>query len=189
MKVGDNMNIEIRKAKVEEAKDIVMINNIEWRSTYKGLIPNRIFDMMDQKTDQRIKRKQQTIKEKNNTFVALLDGKVVGFSSYGKAHDDEYSDAGQIYACYILDEYHKYGIGSKLIAQGMQALINDGYTTMISGCLVGNSANEFHKYVGGKYIKTIDFDAFGYIAKENIYYYEDINKALEMNKEKIKSRG
>lgn len=182
------MNIEIRKAKVEEAKDIIMINNIEWRSTYKGLLPDYIFDKREENSEERIEKFKKSIQENNNIYVALVDNKVVGFASYGKAKDDEYSNAGQIYACYILDEYHKYGIGTKLITHGMEALVNDGYTTMISGCLEGNPANEFHKFVGGKYIKTIDFPIFDYVAKENIYYHENLAKSLEMNKQKLNKR-
>ena len=183
------MNIIIRKAKEEDAKEIAQINNIEWKITYKELLPEWIFNKREENIEERIEKMKKSIKEKNNIYVAVDNDKIVGFASYGASKQEDFPNEGQIYACYILDDYHGASIGRRLIIRAMESLVNDGYTTMVSGCLKGNSANEFHKSVGGVYQKTVDFEVFGYKALENLYYYEDLVKSLEMNKEKLKQRG
>ena len=182
------MEVIIRKANPEENEDIAKITDIEWRTTYKNILPEEVIEKREKVAREKRKLRKETIKKEKNYFVALINNKIVGFSSIGPTTDNEYPNAGQIYACYILDEYHGLGIGRKLIIKSIEELISRGYTTMITGCLVGNLANEFHKSVGGEYIKTTDFDIFGFKAKENIYFHDNLNKSLELNKEKIKVR-
>ena len=182
------MNIEIRKASVEDAKDMADINIIEWKTTYKDLLPEWIFEKREENREERIEKMGKSIKEKDNVYVAVVDGKVVGFASYGKSPYDDYSTSGQVYACYILDEYHNLGIGRMLVVKAMEELVSDGYTTLVTGCLDGNPANEFHKSIGGVYEETIDFEVYDYKAKENLYFHEDLAKSLEMNKEKLNKR-
>lgn len=59
------MNIEIRKAKPEEAEQIIDINIKVWNSTYKNLISQKIIDKLQFKDDERIRNKEKSLKEKN----------------------------------------------------------------------------------------------------------------------------
>ena len=47
-----------------------------------------------------------------------------------------------------------------------------GYDKMIIGCLKENSANEFYKHMGGKFIKTRIFEKLQ--MSENVYYFDNI---------------
>ncbi len=58
------MNIEIRKAKPEEAEQIIDINIKVWNSTYKNLISQKIIDKLQFKDDERIRNKEKGFKEK-----------------------------------------------------------------------------------------------------------------------------
>lgn len=58
------MNIEIRKAKPEEAEQIIDINIKVWNSTYKNLISQKIIDKLQFKDDERIRNKEKDFKEK-----------------------------------------------------------------------------------------------------------------------------
>jgi len=98
-------NIVIRKAVPEDAEKIIDINIRVWNTTYKNLISQEIIDKLQFKDEARIVRNQKSIKENQNTFVALVDGKIVGFHTFGKTRDENFGDAGEIYAGYILDEY------------------------------------------------------------------------------------
>lgn len=180
------MNIVIRKARVEEAEKITDINIKEWWSTYKGLIPDDVIAKIQVKDQARIDRTKKAIKEKNNTFVAEVDGKVVGFSSYGKSKNENYPDSGEIYTCYILDKYHGMKIGRMLADEVMEELIKEGYETMITRCLVGNPFNAWHKALNGIFVGNSIIDMRGYELEDNVYYHEDIYQTYESNKEKIK---
>lgn len=183
------MNIIIRKATIEDAETIIDINIKVWNTTYKDLIPQEIIDKLQTKDYTRIKRQKNNIKEKNNTYVAEVDGKIVGFNTFGKTRDENYKNAGEIYAEYILDEYQGLGLGRRMAIACMKELIKEGHTTLITKCLDRNSSNKFHKSLGGIFVGQSIFEPLGiYVGKENIYYHNNLEKSLDYNIEKINKK-
>ena len=179
-------NIVIRKAVPEDAENIIDISIEVWNETYNDLIPKEIIDKLQSKDETRIEKQKRSIKEKNHTFVVEVDGKLVGFHSFGKCKDDNFKDSGEIYAGYILDGYQGLGIGRKMAVACMQELIEEGYNTLVTKCLDGNPSNEFHKSLGGIFVGQSRFEPLGiYVGMENIYYHENLKKSLEYNKEII----
>ena len=61
------------------------------------------------------------IKFPDNTLVAKVGEKVVGFAAYGKYRDDTFS-GGEIYAIYVLEEYQKRKIGYALMRAALDEL-------------------------------------------------------------------
>lgn len=183
------MNTEIRKAIPEDAERIIDIHIKVWNSTYKDLIPKEIIDKLQYKDEERIKKKENSIRQKNNTYVALVDGKIVGFSTFGKTKFDGYPNAGEIYSEYILDEFQNLGLGRKMAIECMKELLKLGYTELISACLDGNPSNEFHKSLGGVLVNQIEFEPLGvHVGLENINYYKNLESILESNIEKEKNK-
>lgn len=178
------MQVEIKKLKESEAEEKIDINIKTWWTTYKGLIPDDIIAKIQVKTKERIEQQKKTIREKNNTYGIYVDNKLIGYSSYGPARDENYKDSCEIYSCYILEEYQRLHLGSRVVIKILEDFINEGYKTMITKCLVGNKANKFREAIGGKYVKTINSIILGYTFTENIYYHDDIKKSLEINKDK-----
>jgi hypothetical protein len=71
----------------------------------------------------------------------------------------------------------------------MKELLDEGYTTLVTKCLVGNPANEFHKSLGGVYVGQDTFEPRGiYVGKENVYYHDDLAKSYEYNLNRIKQK-
>ncbi len=183
------MNIVIRKKEIEDVEKCIDINIKEWWSTYKGLIPDYVIAKLQVKDQNRIDKTIKIIKEKNNTYVSEVNGEVVGFSSYGKSRDENYPGSGEIYSCYVLDEYHGMKIGRMLADKVMEELIKEGYKTMITRCLVGNPFNAWHKALGGDFAGETKTNILGYEFTENVYYHNNIQKSYQLNKEKIKGSG
>lgn len=178
------MKIEIKKLREEEAEEKIDINIKVWWTTYRGLIPDEIIAKLQTKTKERIERQKQTIREKNNTYGIYVDGKLVGYSSYGPARDENYKDSCEIYSCYILEEYQRLHLGRKVVIKILEDFIQEGYKTMITKCLVGNPANKFHEAIGGDFRNHTEIDLLGERFLENVYYHEDIKKSLKLNQEK-----
>lgn len=178
------MKIEIKKLREEEAEEKIDINIKVWWTTYRGLIPDEIIAKLQTKTKERIERQKQTIREKNNTYGIYVDGKLVGYSSYGPAKDENYKDSCEIYSCYILEEYQRLHLGRKVVIKILEDFIQEGYKTMITKCLVGNPANKFHEAIGGDFRNHTEIDLLGERFLENVYYHEDIKKSLKLNQEK-----
>lgn len=180
------MKIVIRKAIPEDAERIIDISIEVWNTTYKNLIPQEVIDKLQTKDKARIEKQKSTIKD-NHTYVVEVDGKIVGFHTFGQSKDENYPNAGQIYAGYILDKYQGLGLGRRMAIECMKELKKEGYKTLITKCLVGNSSNEFHKSLGGVFIGKCPFEPFGmHIGEENIYYHADLEKSLNYNLENLK---
>lgn len=178
------MKIEIRKITEEEAEEKIDINIKVWWTTYRGLIPDEIIAKLQTKTEERIERQKQTIREKNNTYGIYVDNKLVGYSSYGPARDENYKDSCEIYSCYILEEYQRLHLGRKVVIKILEDFIQEGYKTMITKCLVGNPSNKFHEAIGGQLKGVTESELMGEKFKVNVYYHDDIRKSLILNQQK-----
>ena len=84
-----------------------------------------------------------------------------------KSYDDSYAE---IYALYVDDSYKKQGIGSKLVEFAFEELRKE-YDYVLISTLVDNSANEFYKKIGGKFVGNCDFLLGNDKFVENMYEY------------------
>ena len=168
------MNIEIRKAKEIDAGGIVLVYTYTWETTYKGLIPDEILENRRNTIEDRIPTTANSIKEKDNAYVAVDGNKIVGIMTYGKSRDNNYPDSGEIYSIYVLKEYQGLGIGKDLFMNGIKELINKGYNNMILNVLIGNKTiNFYEKYSGIKVGQRQD--NFGTtVLTENIMYFDNL---------------
>ena len=157
----------IRKANVNDAKDIVKVNVMGWKNTYKNIFPQTFLDELDPEDENSIRKCQEKI---NQYAVCEVDNKIVAMIRYGrnkKSYDDSYAE---IYALYVDDSYKKQGIGSKLVEFAFEELKNE-YDYLLISTLVDNSANEFYKKIGGKFVGNCDFLLGNDKFVENVYEY------------------
>ena len=170
------MSILIRKGKVEDAKGVVEVNTYTWETTYKGLMPDEVLEERIKTMDERIPKMAESVRKKDNLFVAEDNDKIVGMMTYGPSRNEEYQEIGQIYAIYVLKEYQGLGIGKKLFMTGIKELIGKGYNSMIVNVLDGNKTRKFYEKYGGKKVGKIE-DYFGNAKlTEHTMYFENLDK-------------
>lgn len=171
-------NFIIRRANEYDTKSIIDISNKTWITTYKGLLSDKTLNDKITKTETRIKKLKNIIKDNNNYYVAIVDNKIIGFISYGKSRNKKYENYGEINALYVLKEYQKLGIGKKLFLKGIENLVNLGFKNMILNVLEGNNTINFYKHFNGEIIDQ-RYDYFSdELIKENIMLFKDINKLI-----------
>jgi hypothetical protein len=96
------MTQQIRRATVDDAQDIAQIQVSSWRSTYANLLPAEVLANMD--VTRRTEVWRNNINSPNQDhFVAVLDGRAVGFVCGGPARGTWEYD-GELYALYLYDE-------------------------------------------------------------------------------------
>jgi GNAT superfamily N-acetyltransferase len=167
------MEYLIRRRIKNDCKQIAHIVTVAWNETYKGLVPEWFLEQLKNNENERAEKSYNEFdKTNNNQLVLEVDNKVVGFVNYGKSHDEEFSDCGEIYALYIIGDYQGNGLGKKLVEEAKIELKRLGFNKMIISCLKGNISNEFYKHIGGKYIKEGIYQRLN--IPENIYYFENI---------------
>ncbi len=165
------MEYLIRNSDKKDVYGVTHVVTVSWNETYKGIVSNEELEKLKSNEDERAKRTLE--KFTNDEFAQLvleINNEIVGFIRFGKSMDTEFDNCGEIYAFYIINKYHGFGLGRKLFEKACDELKKKGFDKMIIACLKGNPTNEFYKHMGGKYIKDGLFERLN--LKENIFYFD-----------------
>lgn len=160
--------MEIRKAKKEDAKAIINININSWIETYKGIFPDVFLNSLSKNIDESITKCENKI---NEYIVAVIDNRVVGFSRIGPNKKGYSNDYAEIYALYIDKNHKRQKIGTNLVKHSFSILSNK-YKYCLISTLKDNSANNFYKKLGGKFIKNCEFNIMNNNYTENLYEFK-----------------
>ncbi len=120
--------IKIRKATSEDAAGIAKVQVETWKTAYKGLMPDDYLNSLSAES-KTAKWKEGIGDPKDKTYlVAELNGEVVGFCIVGPTRDEDANkEIGELYAIYVLKSHAGNGIGSKLMTNGLEILVNQGF--------------------------------------------------------------
>ncbi|AUD62708.1 hypothetical protein BK010_03570 [Tenericutes bacterium MO-XQ] len=100
----------IRKATINDSNGKGYVHYKSWIETYTGLFPDEIMEKIT------LERSVKLAKEHpENTYVAIVDQKIVGFACYIESRDTDLKNAGEIMAIYILNDFKNMGIGKALM--------------------------------------------------------------------------
>ncbi|WP_042478270.1 GNAT family N-acetyltransferase [Bacillus ndiopicus] len=160
--------MNIRQAKLEDAKGIAIVHVDSWRSTYRGIVAQSYLDNLSYSEREELWR---TAIPYGHVFVAEnKQGEIVGFATAGKERSGVYPDyQGEISAIYILEEYQGQGIGKALIQQGVQYLQMKGFVSMLVLVLADNPSTAFYEAIGGEKIDVVEIEIGGESFKEAVY--------------------
>jgi GNAT superfamily N-acetyltransferase len=83
------------------------------------------------------------------TFVAELDGRVVGFASVGRSRDEGAENEGELYAIYLHPSCWGRGIGRALLERAEESMRSSGFERALLWVLEGNERGErFYRAAG-----------------------------------------
>lgn len=167
----------IRKANINDAKEIAHIRVDGWKTAYKGLIPDSFLDTLNYDIEaSRIKSKiDKTDPEfTSDILVYEEDSKVLAYAYYGKALDSSFANyQSEVLALYVLPAKKGMGIGTKLMNEIKELLSKQGYRNMIVWCLKGNySSIKFYEHLGGVVKEEREFEIDGMKVTELGIVYE-----------------
>lgn len=171
-------NIEIRRARLEDAAEIANVHTNSWRETYKGLIPQDYLDDRPLHFKNRYELwKKVTINEKQVTFVAeSKEHGVVGFINGTCGRDENYKDYAEVWCIYLLAKYHGQKIGFNLLKAYFDVHADLGYKKSYLWVLEGNPTIRFYEKVGGKFSGEAKNDEIaGKKVTELCYIWDDIS--------------
>lgn len=137
--------MEIRKATIDEVRDISRIHALSWKAAYKGIIPQIYLDEL--KEDFWLPAFTTWIND--NLLTAQIMGEkdnLVGCVAYGKARDKSLLNWGEIVSIYLLPEYFGKGYGNKLLETSLLDLKQSGYQNIYLWVLKQNQrARHFYE--------------------------------------------
>lgn len=108
-------SVTVRAAVVADATAIAVVHVASWRSAYRGIVPDRVLDVLD--VERRAEGWRAGLRDSPDgdlVAVALMDGRVSGFVRAGAIGDDRMT--GEVHAIYVDPQMWGRGMGSALLA-------------------------------------------------------------------------
>ena len=173
--------LEIRKSYPTDAYTLINISDITWKNAFYDILPNGILHDNLQNVEKRVNHLQDQINENNRIFVALEDGVPIGYIFYAKAQNVVYDSAAEIRSIYILPEYQKQGIGTKLFNTALEEIKNLGYKSLILYSPQNVSSISFFLKLGGEKKEVLSKNTNGYTVVYDLIYYNLENLVNETN--------
>src|SRR5699024_6567525 len=112
------MTLEVRTAEPADAAQIADVHVRTWQHAYRGLMPDALLDALDPAA--RAARWErilagEDVGGRGTNNVAVVDGRVVGFSTSGAARDDEAPTPLELFAIYVDPASHGTGVATPLL--------------------------------------------------------------------------
>lgn len=169
----------IRRAKVEDAAAIARVHVESWRSTYAGMLPEKMLLKLSSAEHEQRWWRHVLGRFRRNHFVYVADNEtdgVIGFGSAGSSRDRELDHSGEIYALYVLDEHQGIGVGKALFTSLSERLLRERGPSLVVWVLSTNPSRYFYETMGGRRIAT-RLDRMGAVeVEETAYGWEDVSQ-------------
>ncbi len=147
--MSGNVRIAVREAEVGDAAAIAEVQVGAWKVAYRGVVPDGALEEIT--VAHRTERLTEILAEGAGTsLVAVLDGRVVGWSAVGASRDDDrQEEVGEVYAFYVHPDTWRSGVGRTLWNASVERLKGDGHRSADVWVLEANEpARRFYDAVG-----------------------------------------
>lgn len=117
---NQSTQLTIRRATLADAEAIGTIHKVSWDKAYPDLLPSSVLDTrtVSAVVDKWVQNLQE---ESRETYVAELDGRVIGFASAGPARDADTAGLRELYALHILPDVYGSGAAKTLLDAALPA--------------------------------------------------------------------
>jgi GNAT superfamily N-acetyltransferase len=134
------MGIIIRKALPEDAYEYTLCHISCWRSAFRAIIPNEVFNNMSAEIEQRVQRCKQALIDPVDVefYCVMYTEKMIGRLIIGKSRDENKPKAGEIQAIYLIEEFWGKGYGKEMLNFALTRLKSMGYNEVILWVLEEN---------------------------------------------------
>ena len=140
--------MEIRKATVDDVKEISRIYAQSWKAAYVGMVPQDFLDAID---DERwVDKFRKDLGDGTLSALMVCDGETpVGCAAFGASRDEKLPEWGEIVSIYLHPDYFGKGFGQVLLCETVAALNQLGYERVYLWVLRDNArARRFYEKHG-----------------------------------------
>jgi GNAT superfamily N-acetyltransferase len=133
------VEVVIREATVDDADRLGAVHVAAWQAAYSGLIGDDHLSTLDPAVRAAWWRRGLAARDRATvSLVAVVDGRIAGFITYGPPEDEVAEGWGQLYAINLHPDFWRQGVGTRLFAAGLQGLADLGYRHGYLWVLDGN---------------------------------------------------
>ena len=179
--------IEIRPARVEDARAISEVHIESWRATYPGIVPQDYIDSLD--VDVFTERWADRLATHPEMLIVVAEAgqRICGFASGGPARVELSGFPGELYAIYLTPESQSKGIGSRLFWAVADGLLRDERNAMYVWVLEENPSKNFYRRMGGRELSSVEIELGGRLLKEVSYGWSDLFLAVEQARQRLRA--
>jgi GNAT superfamily N-acetyltransferase len=145
--------VALRRGMPADATVMARVHARSWRATYTGLLPDAVINDVIASRPARIKRWRTWLADPNQrggSFVAELDGRLVGFVFWGPSEgDDADPDVAEVYAIYLDPDALGRGLGRSLFDTAVGDIVAHRFRGAVLWVLDTNErARRFYEEAG-----------------------------------------
>jgi len=161
--------VAVRLATPADAGAISEVHRASWRSTYGGILPDAVISAHAGRRSEATWRRQLAARvPEAATWVADLEGDLVGFASVGPARHRLEGLECEIYALYVIQSAQRRGVGRALVCESARHFVRHGCFGFYLWVLKANRARMFYETLGGREIamktERLGLHAFAQVA-------------------------
>lgn len=174
--------VAIKEATYRDIPAIAQVHVDTWRSTYSGIVPNKILAELSYERREQAWQKVFENASESGGFTYLAEdqcSRVIGFVDGGKERTGNQNYEGEINAIYILQSYQHQSIGSELVRQAVARLSQMDIHSMLTWVLEDNPACSFYESLGGQKIQSKNIAMKGHQLIELAYGWTDTSVLSE----------
>ncbi|MBC8509881.1 MAG: GNAT family N-acetyltransferase [Anaerolineales bacterium] len=178
----------IRKAIVQDANAIARVHVDSWRTTYQGIVADDYLAALSYEQREKMWHDYLTSSERQSIlFVSDLDEDgVIGFVSAGSRNEDDPIHKGEIYALYVLEKFHRRGVGRTLFQASVNELSKMGFSSLLVWVLKDNPACKFYEAIGGRYLREKEIEIGDQRLAEVAYGWSDTRNIIGLEFDPIR---
>lgn len=159
----------VRVARISDAENIARIEVETWRTTYAGMLPDRVLLGLSVERQARLWSRELQWRPASTWVREEEPGGLVGFGQCGPQRNRSLGYDGEIYMLYVHPDAQNRGVGRELLFTLFDALVAANRRSGLVWVLRANPARYFYARLGGELILSHripvggqDIDAEGY---------------------------
>jgi ribosomal protein S18 acetylase RimI-like enzyme len=161
----------VRPARLADAEAIAKIEVETWRTTYAGMVPDRVLLGMSERRQAASWASFLRHRPDDVRIAQTVKGALVGFGNCGAQRNSAIDFGGEIYTLYVLPDSQGQGSGRLVLLALFARLIATGYGSALVWVVRANPARYFYERLGGTQVmfrpipvggKPVDAVAYGW---------------------------
>jgi GNAT superfamily N-acetyltransferase len=152
-----SQEIHLRPATAADAEAIARVHVETWHAAYAGVLPHDYLVSLTVADEAR--RWESLLSQDNLDSVVLVVERqdpvapeILAFGSAGRAQDITLLYDGEVYALYVVPDWHGRGVGRRLLGALFRHLYAQGMDDAMLWVLAANPSRFFYEHMGGQQI-------------------------------------
>jgi ribosomal protein S18 acetylase RimI-like enzyme len=168
----------VRQARIGDATAIARIEVETWRSTYAGMLPDRVLLGMSERRQiaswmHVLRYRPETVQVVEQPRTGLL-----GFGSCGGQRDHAVGYGGEVYTLYVTPDAQGEGHGRGLLLALFGALVAMGHRSALIWVVRANPARFFYERLGGRQVLQKPIPIGGQQVEAVAYGWTDLAQVI-----------